>query len=89
MPTESTATGAMVTGIVGILMDVVLPIGGIALGVISLMLASAAKKKIAASNGTLGGENLIKIARVLGFVAIVGAFIAAAAYATFYDDAKN
>jgi hypothetical protein len=62
--TEGTATAALVTAIVGL--PLCAPIGGI----IALILASTASKKIAASGGALGGEGLVTAARIIGWIEI-------------------
>lgn len=69
--TEGTATAALITAIVGL--PLCAPIGGI----IALVLASTASKKIAASGGALGGEGLVTAARIIGWieVALVGVAI--------------
>ena len=62
--TEGTATAALVTAIVGL--PLCAPIGGI----IALILASTASKKIAASGGALGGEGLVTAARIIGWIEV-------------------
>jgi hypothetical protein len=62
--TEGTATAALVTAIVAL--PLCAPLGGI----IALILASTASKKIAASGGALEGKGLVTAARVIGWIEV-------------------
>jgi uncharacterized protein DUF4190 len=61
-PTDGNATGALVCSILSF---VVCPV---VLAIVGLVLASSAKKKIAASGGAIGGEGLANAATVISII---------------------
>ena len=67
--TETTAIAAVVVAVVGL---VLMPI---ILGVVALVLANVANKKIQESNGALTGQGLVTAARIVGIIDIVVAVI--------------
>ena len=69
-PTAGKATAALVVALVGLV--VCYPIGGIA----ALMLASQARRQIRESEGRLGGEGMVKWARIIGIAEITLGVIA-------------
>jgi len=68
--TEPLAVGSLVLGIIGIVLTVLAPI----LGPIALAMGVRAKKRIAASGGTLEGYGIAQAGYVLG---IIGTALAA------------
>jgi hypothetical protein len=67
--TEGTAVGALIVGIVGLFLF------GIILGIVALVLANTANKRIQQSGGYLQGQGMVTAARILGVVDIVLAII--------------
>jgi hypothetical protein len=67
--TDSKATGALVCGIVGLLLC------GVVLGPVAIYLGTQAKKEIRSSNGQLKGEGLATAGIVMGVIAVIGFII--------------
>ena len=65
----SKATGALVCGIVGLLLC------GVVLGPVAIYLGTQAKKEIRSSDGRLKGEGLATAGIVMGIIALIGFII--------------
>lgn len=64
--TASKATGALVCGIIGLLLC------GIVLGPVAIYLGTQAKKEIRSSNGRLKGDGMATAGIVMGIIAVIG-----------------
>jgi ABC-type phosphate transport system permease subunit len=64
--TSSKATGALVCGIIGLL------VCGVILGPVAIYLGTQAKREIGLSNGRLKGEGMATAGIVMGIIAIIG-----------------
>ena len=67
--TAGKATGALVCGIVGLLLC------GVVLGPVAIYLGTQAKKEIRSSDGRLKGEGLATAGIVMGVIALIGFII--------------
>ena len=67
--TEGMAIGALVCAIVGLF------VCGIVLGIVALVLANTAQKRIDASGGQLQGDGLVTAARIIGVISIVASVL--------------
>lgn len=63
-PTSTNAIISLIAGIVGLF---ILPLIG---GIVAILTGNAAKKEIANSGGTLGGEGLAKAGVIIGWVGL-------------------
>jgi len=73
-----------VCSIIAVVLALVSPLLAVVLGVVSLVLAYRADQAIRASEGALGGQGLVKTARLTGAAAIVFAFVNYAIVLAFF-----
>ena len=73
--TDGKATGALVCGIVGLLLC------GVVLGPVAIYLGTKAKKEIRSSDGRLKGEGLATAGIVMGVIAVIGFVISIIVFA--------